>query len=247
MLDLKLMEKTEKGMRAVYEVRHNTSEFKTTLTQDLHLTVCPATGAVTGELIIKELAAASLDEAFERLALWCERLAAALREPRKVTASIPVFEKDQDAILKNSQGARSPGMTWSRLEAMACALKIPAAVAKEAAAELRDGYFISYPWTETPFLPATAKEDVPEVLKTIEAVLPGMTAGIAVDTQSGFFKEVFPYAHHAIAPASMTAAGECNFAELTPAAKDLYRLIAESYLRCISPPSLETDEEDDET
>lgn len=94
MLDLKEVSKTTNGLRAVYTVRHNTAALPTILEQDLHLMIDERTGAVTGKLLVEELQADNMNAAIEKLATWCERLAAALREPMKVTTSVPVFEKD---------------------------------------------------------------------------------------------------------------------------------------------------------
>lgn len=109
MLMLKEVEMVDAGLRAVYTIRHNNSQFSTILDQDLHLLIDPRTGAVKGHLNVSGLKAPSIDEAREQLAGWCERLAAALREPMKTTAMVPVFEKDWDAINAAEEAAEAQG------------------------------------------------------------------------------------------------------------------------------------------
>lgn len=82
----------------VYTVRHNTAEYSTALEQDLYLRINSRTGEVEGKLVIGELSVGSMPEALEKMATWCERMALALRTPMKAVASVPVFEKDWDAI-----------------------------------------------------------------------------------------------------------------------------------------------------
>lgn len=94
MLELKEVGKTPNGLRVIYTVKHNTAALPTTLEQDLHLLIDERTGAIKGKLLVEELQADNMSAAIEKLATWCERLAAALREPMKVTTSVPVFEKD---------------------------------------------------------------------------------------------------------------------------------------------------------
>lgn len=94
MLDLKDIEKTNGGIRAVYTISHSDVASGTLLEQELHLVIDPRTGAVSGRLDVDGLTGATMDEAVDRLAAWCERLARGLREPRKVVASVPVYERD---------------------------------------------------------------------------------------------------------------------------------------------------------
>ena len=98
MLVLKSLEHTPDALKVVYTVEHQRGELRTVLRQDLHLVIDPKSGAVTGELMVKDIAGANLPEAIERLAGWCERLAAALREPMAIVTSVPVFRKDYEAL-----------------------------------------------------------------------------------------------------------------------------------------------------
>jgi hypothetical protein len=77
-----------------YEVSHSTpGETGTTLTQDLVVGFSPADGKVVAKLTLAELEAPDFDSALEKMASWCDRMAIALREPRDITASIPVLIK----------------------------------------------------------------------------------------------------------------------------------------------------------
>ncbi|HDR9105426.1 hypothetical protein [Paraburkholderia sp. A3RO-2L] len=76
-----------------YTVGHNVGRLPTTLEQDLDLTVDLGTGAVTGALHITDLTADSLDGAREKLAVWCERLAYALRAVQRKNHDLPIFER----------------------------------------------------------------------------------------------------------------------------------------------------------
>lgn len=105
MLNLKSVEKTKKGLVVVYEVIHTSPESRTTLSENLHLTIDPTNGAVEGELQITGLTANSLEAGLEKLADWLDRLAAGLREPMKVTASVPVFAKNWDIAVPTPQSS----------------------------------------------------------------------------------------------------------------------------------------------
>lgn len=98
-------------LEAVYEVRHNTAEYSTILEQDFHLSIDTQTGKVDGKLVLENLEAASLPEALEKMATWCERMAAALRTPMKSVVAVPVFQKDWDAINAAEAAAKSADKT----------------------------------------------------------------------------------------------------------------------------------------
>lgn len=93
MLKLKHVALTETGLASTYEVVHNVGLLPTTLTQDIELVVNPETGKVTGRMAIEDLSADSLEDAIEKMAEWCDRLAAGLRQPRKVVCATPVFAR----------------------------------------------------------------------------------------------------------------------------------------------------------
>lgn len=93
MLTLQSMTMVGEAVHLSYVVRHNVGQLATTLEADLQLKVNPHTGATTASLDLGELDAESLEAARARLAVWCERMAAALRAPvRQPTASLPVYE-----------------------------------------------------------------------------------------------------------------------------------------------------------
>lgn len=100
MLKLKKVELTEAGLESTYDVIHNVSHLPTTLSQDLELVVNPETGKVHGRMVLDNLSADSLEDAIEKMAEWCDRIAAGLRQPRKVICMAPMygripFEKEQ--------------------------------------------------------------------------------------------------------------------------------------------------------
>jgi hypothetical protein len=76
-----------------YTVRHNVGRLRTTLEQDLDLRVDIDTGKVHGALHVTELEADSIDGAREKLAFWCERLAAALRGTVRKAGDLPLYER----------------------------------------------------------------------------------------------------------------------------------------------------------
>lgn len=93
MLNLKRMELTPKGIEVTYTVLHNVGHLPTTLDQDLELVINPDTGAVSGRMVMDNLQADSLDAAREKMAEWCDRMAAALRQPMRQRCMVPVFER----------------------------------------------------------------------------------------------------------------------------------------------------------
>ncbi|MBU9200156.1 hypothetical protein KTD31_01895 [Burkholderia multivorans] len=76
-----------------YTVGHNVGRLPTTLEQDLDLTLDVATGKVTGALHLTDLTADSLDAAREKMAVWCERMAYALRAVQRKNHDLPIFER----------------------------------------------------------------------------------------------------------------------------------------------------------
>lgn len=76
-----------------YNVRHNVGRLRTTLEQTLALQVDIATGKVRGALHVTDLEADSIDAARTKLAVWCDRLAAALRAPQRKPGDLPIFER----------------------------------------------------------------------------------------------------------------------------------------------------------
>lgn len=94
MLKFKRMATTDQGIALSYTVWHNVGLLPTTLDQPLDLVLDPQTGKLTGQLVLESLTADDIDQAREKLAEWCDRMAAALRQPmRKVSADLPIFER----------------------------------------------------------------------------------------------------------------------------------------------------------
>jgi hypothetical protein len=76
-----------------YNVRHNVGRLRTTLEQTLELRVDVATGKVRGALHITDLETENVEGAREKLAVWCERLAAALRGVVRMEGDLPLYER----------------------------------------------------------------------------------------------------------------------------------------------------------
>ncbi|MEN7429175.1 hypothetical protein VA599_00370 [Chromobacterium sp. TRC.1.1.SA] len=83
-----------KSLLARYEIIHETPGLSgTRLSQELMIVFDPRIGEVGAKLTLTDLSAPSFDAALEKMAEWCDRMAIALREPREITASIPVVIK----------------------------------------------------------------------------------------------------------------------------------------------------------
>jgi len=76
-----------------YTVRHNVGRLRTTLEQTLELRIDVETGKVNGVMHVTDLETDSIDNAREKLATWCERLAAALRSARRKPGDLPLYER----------------------------------------------------------------------------------------------------------------------------------------------------------
>lgn len=223
------------AMKATYEVIHNTDQFKTTLTQNLDVTICERTGKVTGELHIIKLEAATMPEAMAKLAIWCERMAMALREPMKVTASVPVFERDY-SMDETSRRFEQGGLTLARLKALANGKGISSADARIALQELYDKELISYPVVDVAYLPGDRDWAAEQILESIEQVFPGVTKGVKLREDAPVFVMPFPYAHHAIVPTNERPSGGADFFKLSETVRTIYRIVAEEFVRAISEP-----------
>lgn len=76
-----------------FQVSHSSSALRTTLEGALSAVIDENTGRVTASLELAELHAASLDEARDRMAVWCDRMAATLRGVARVPADVPKYER----------------------------------------------------------------------------------------------------------------------------------------------------------
>lgn len=76
-------------VKAIYSIVHHGPQ--STLDQDLAVSIDPVSGKIKGELQISGLVANDMDEVRLKLAEWLDRLAAGLREPMQISATIPVF------------------------------------------------------------------------------------------------------------------------------------------------------------
>jgi hypothetical protein len=89
MFDLKKVEPIGHGLlKLEYSLEHSTpGRTGTNLASPLHIMVTP--GKTTCKLVIDDCSGANTEEALERLASWCERMAIALRERPENRLSIP--------------------------------------------------------------------------------------------------------------------------------------------------------------
>lgn len=94
MLELTRLALSERGeANLAYTVRHNVGRLRTTLEQTLELAVDSRTGKVTGALHLTELEADSIEAARERMAVWCDRMAAALRGAERRQGDLPLYDR----------------------------------------------------------------------------------------------------------------------------------------------------------
>lgn len=222
-------------VKATYEVIHNSDQFKTSLTQNLDVTICERTGAVKGELHIIALEAPSMPEALAKLAVWCERMAMALREPMKVTASVPVYERDHEKAA-SARNFEQGGLVRVRLEALANGKGISSAEAFKAAQKLYQEGYITYPDVNVGHLPGNREWTIAPILESIEAVFPGVSKDVAPQADAPVFLDPFPYAHTAIVPTEERPRDGEQFLELSETERTIYRIVAEEYVRAISEP-----------
>lgn len=94
MLELTRLALDERGAASLsYNLKHNVGYLDTILEQTLDLELNPRTGKVTGVLHVTELEANSVDAARDKLAGWCDRMAAALRGAARKEGDLPLFER----------------------------------------------------------------------------------------------------------------------------------------------------------
>lgn len=77
-----------------FDVSHNVGAFKTTVSGDLCVKV-QEDGKVRAQLTLDDLQADSLEDAREKMALWCLRMAAALSRVQRVPFDVPLYEKTE--------------------------------------------------------------------------------------------------------------------------------------------------------
>jgi DNA topoisomerase IA len=222
-------------VKATYDVVHDSDRFKLKLTQNLEVTICERTGEVRGELHITELMAPSMPEALAKLAIWCERMALALREPMKVTASVPIYERDY-AKEETSRKFEQGGLVRVRLQALANGKGISSADAIRAAQKLFDEGYISYPIVDVAYLPGNRDWAVCGILENIEVVFPGISKDAIPRQDAPVFLHPFPYGHHAIVPTEERPRDAENFLELSEAERTVYQIVAEEFVRAICEP-----------
>ena len=239
MLELKSCSLDGETVSATYAVVHNDPGYGTTLTEMLQIQICKNTGAIKGKLNIDDLEAPSMQEGLEKLATWCERLAKALREPMKVKTSVPVFEKDWDAIHCSETG--SLGLTFQRLQALASKQGIAPRDTFKAAMNLYENNHISYPKTETAYLPSREKENVAKTLKVVKHYLRNIEHHAEINLGAAIFNDDGVMEHHSIVPrweenlVEQAPLDEAHFDGISGSAtaRAVYRIIAEEYVRAV--------------
>ncbi len=94
MLELKSLVLDGKDQASLsYAVRHNVGALKTTLEQTMDVRLHLQSGKVEASMSMTELHADSLEAAKDRMALWCERMAAALRGAVRKEGDLPMYER----------------------------------------------------------------------------------------------------------------------------------------------------------
>ena len=93
MLELKDLRLGERTASVVYNVIHNVGRLRTTLEQDFKLEVDLHSGKVKGALHLTDFQADNLEAAREKMAVWCDRMAAGLRAAKRKEGDLPLYER----------------------------------------------------------------------------------------------------------------------------------------------------------
>jgi hypothetical protein len=93
MLELKDLKYDENRVTVTYNVVHSGGRTSTILEQDFKLTVDTQTGKVEGELHLTEMKVDSIEAAREKMAVWCERMAIALRRVERKSGDLPLYQR----------------------------------------------------------------------------------------------------------------------------------------------------------
>lgn len=83
------------GLALTFSVSHNVGALPTTLECNLDMVVAPGTGKVKASLLLEDLEADSVEAAREKMALWCDRMAAALRGVERMPFEVPLYERKE--------------------------------------------------------------------------------------------------------------------------------------------------------
>jgi DNA topoisomerase IA len=244
MLSLKQCATVDDKLTATYEVVHNDESFSTKLTQELEIQICKHTGAITGRLNVADLEAPSFEEGIEKLAIWCDRLANALREPMKVKTSVPVFEKDWDVIhAQESQESQVLGLSFLRLKKIALEKGLPGQEVLSAATSLYENGFITYPKTESAHVPKIALDQLTGTLETITTYLRDLAPLPVINADAAIFDDDRVLTHWAIIPLPKADAvsdrasmgkSENGIPGVSRAEQVVYRIVAEEYIRALA-------------
>lgn len=92
-LQLILADEPRPGLALQFEVTHNVGALRTTLSCDLTVNIAPHSGKVQASLALDDLEADTLDEARIKMAVWCDRMAAALRDVNRISGEVPQYER----------------------------------------------------------------------------------------------------------------------------------------------------------
>jgi hypothetical protein len=244
MLSLKTCATVDDKLTATYDVVHNDSTSSTKLTQELEIQICQNTGAITGRLHVNDLKAASFEQGIEKLAIWCDRLAKALREPMKIKTSVPVFEKDWDRFHEQEeQHVQALGLSFLRLKNIALEKGLSGQEVMEAAIALYENRYITYPKTDSVHVPKHALDQLTGTLETVTTYLHDLTPLPVINTHAPIFDDERVLTHWAITPlpkpdaasdrASM-GKGESGLPHASRAEQIVYRIVAEEYIRALT-------------
>ena len=81
-----------------FEVRHNVGTLSTTLSSALGVRIDCSAHIVKAHLTMDNLEADSLENARARMAEWCDRTAAALRNVDRVAGDVPLYERAEFSL-----------------------------------------------------------------------------------------------------------------------------------------------------
>lgn len=244
MLSLKTCSTVDDKLTATYDVVHNDSTFSTKLTQELEIQICQNTGAITGRLNVNDLKAASFEEGIDKLAIWCDRLAKALREPMKIKTSVPVFEKDWDALREQeAQEVKALGLSFVRLKKIASEKGLSGQEVMDAATALYENGYITYPKTESVHVPKIALDQLTGTLETVTTYLQDLAPLPVINAHAPIFDDERVLTHWAITPLpkpdaasdrAATGKSENGPPGVSRVEKIVYRIVAEEYVRALT-------------
>lgn len=99
-MKIKSINLDEKELVTTYEVSHSTGMLSTTLEQDFVVKINRETGKVEASMNLTALTADSVEDARQKMSVWLERMAVAMREPMEATPFVTEFKSAHEVVLR---------------------------------------------------------------------------------------------------------------------------------------------------